>query len=418
VFPAGQVAQADSVSVGAWNPTTGADDTAFVVVRQRSVASMPSTGLPLWYTTCTRVGGCATLQPLIVGGSQLFSRSTVSVAVSNAVGTQPRMAWVLFEDRRISTFDDDQSMRLARLVPNAGGMTSSLLTVKGAANSGLPGRVEAFVTPNHSATGLAFTSSNRAMLTFEVNFLDYTIPQHRMSDRALTSTSTDVLTITHDANQWNHSREATGSYADAATGGTIRTIWEQGPGRAPFLLYDPRPVSLVTTTGTEFTAQRIRMTMTAEARSTVYAQMFSLAENTGMRGYNDYDEQTTIGFYLCRTLESSSFARRSPDLAGSAAGPIICPGGAAFQGGGDLINFHEEGLQMHCRPPPLCNLPDPRFTARVAQWLGNRSLAGSSFIATGSLQRLPPIYTSVPNVCAAGNRSEMHVFPNNWRVTQ
>jgi hypothetical protein len=158
--------------------------------------------------------------------------------------------------------------------------------------------------------------------------------------------------------------------------------------------------------------------MAAEGQGRVWAQMFALAENTNMRAYNDYDEHSTMGFYLCRTIEASGFGRRSPDLAGSAAGPIICPGGSAVRGGGDLINRHVEVLQMHCRPPPLCHLPDPRFTTLVAQWVGSRSLVGSGIASTAGVGVVPPVYTAPAGACGVDHSDLLHIFPNNWRATQ
>jgi hypothetical protein len=136
------------------------------------------------------------------------------------------------------------------------------------------------------------------------------------------------------------------------------------------------------------------------------------------RQYNDYDEHSTLAYFLCRTLETSAMGRRSPDLASSPAGRIMCPGGAAFRGGGDLVNRVVERLQLHCRPAPLCHLPDPRFSELVAQWVGQRSLAGDSDSFYTFSQQVAEPYTYPNGQCAYDQSQSAPIFPNNWSGAQ
>ncbi|MDP3277223.1 MAG: thrombospondin type 3 repeat-containing protein [Deltaproteobacteria bacterium] len=413
-FPPGTPSPSvDSISIAAFNPTTGAADMAYVVVRKQQ-SPMPSTGSPLWFTTCTRTGGCAVLQPLVVAGAQLFSRSMVSLAVTRATMTEPRIAYLMFEDRRGTTLPVERSFRLARRIP-AG--ASSLVTIKNPSDS--PIAIEGVSL--HSGTNIEFTKSNQLMMVFEQPFSPMGVVEYRMGAGTVTSATTQITTEAPDANAWNYTRERVGQ---TSVSGLLANVPEQGPGRVPFLRLDDRAASVATTPDTANLAERIRMTMTAPEASGILAQFWTTAENTNLRPYFDYEEHSTLGFYLCRTLESSARARRSPDLAGSTLDRVRCPGGAAFRQAGAVLNAYEPVLQLRCRPYPLCNLPDPRFTSLVAQWVADRTLHASSYTSAATVTAYPPIYTNnaLPNGnanwCPSESAPTLPVFPGGWQPTQ
>lgn len=411
-FPAGQATQVDSITVAAWDAATaGSDAKALVVVRQRTAAALPSDGFPLWFTTCSRLTGCAVLQPLTVAGTQLRSRTMVSLAVSRALGSDPRLAWLLFDDRRTGTLEVDRGLRLARFSPVA---LNSLVGVQGYPGSIRPGRVAADWIPANGALNIEFTSQNQLVMVFEQNVGNETSgPEYRMSSGVLSSMTAEVATMSHDGNQWGRSRETIGQFVDS--GGNRQPIVEQAPGSIPFLRLDSR--TSATTSDTAIAANRVRMSMAATEVDGIKMQFFSLAENSNLRPLNDMEEQTTLGYYLCRTLESSAGARRSPDLAASEFGRIACPGAGAFNGGGDVINVAEPVLQLHCRPAPLCNLPDPRFRSIVSNWVGDRAMAVSDSSGVSVASMPTQVYTPTGRGCDA-DAVRAYVFPQNWNPNQ
>lgn len=412
-FPAGQTAQVDSITVAAWDASaSGSDSKALVVVRQRTTNTyLPSEGLPLWFTTCGRLSGCAVLQPLTVGGLQLRSRTMVALAVSRALGADPRLAWLLFDDRRGSTASVEKGLRLARFSPVAPNSLVNVASYQGAIQ---PGRVTGLWIPDNGAVNIEFTSQNQMVMVFEQNINNETAgPEYRMSSAALNSGTTEMLTMSHDGNQWGRSRETVGQYIDS--NGNRQPIVEQAPGSIPFLRLDSRVSA--TTADTAIAAGRVRMSMAATENTGIRMQFFAVAENSNLRPLNDMDEHSTMGYYLCRTLESSAGARRSPDLATSTFGRIACPGASVFSSGGDLINVAEPILQLHCRPAPLCSLPDPRFRTIVSNWVGDRAMAVNDGSGNTFATIPAAVYTPNSTRCEA-DATRRYVFPQNWNPNQ
>ena len=132
----------------------------------------------------------------------------------------------------------------------------------------------------------------------------------------------------------------------------------------------------------------------------------------------DFEEQSTLGHNLCRTLESSAQARRLPELAITTYGRILCPGARGIlgnNGGGELVNVYEPILQFHCRPAWLCNLPDPRFSNLVADRVTLRSQSVSGFSSSALVTGADLVRTVRGTQCTSEiDALRLPNFPNGF----
>lgn len=425
IVPAGgpALSQADYVTVAAFNPNTitGAPDRAFVVVRQVEIPA-DGRGAPLWYTTCAVPPGvgCAALQPLLLNGMQLRSVTGVSLAVANATMNEPRIAYLAFRrnDPALDQLEADQGIRLLRIVPQVGAvLNTSVVRLRNPLGSPFAAIVAHAI---FSGVSIEFSSSNLLMLTFEqpVPFTGSigAVPEYRTATAPITGTTAEMLTTAIDSNPENFSRERVGQFQPMA--GSPQTNWEQGPGRVPFLRRDRRSTEVATEPGAEPVANRIRIVMTAPENTGVAAELWTVGENANIVPLFDFEEHSTLGFNLCRTLEASAQGRRSPDLRTSAYGRLVCPGARGVlgdNGGGELVNVYEPMLNLHCRPYPFCALPDPRFIELVASQVTLRSQSVDGFSSSAATTGMEPIRTAPRVPCAAEIDPVMFpTFPSGW----
>ena len=81
-----------------------------------------------------------------------------------------------------------------------------------------------------------------------------------------------------------------------------------------------------------------------------------------------------------------------------------------------LIGYNDQRtMQLHCRPAPLCNLPDPRFTNLVADRVTLRSQSVSGFSSSALVTGADLVRTVRGTQCTAEiNPLRLPNFPNGF----